>query len=579
MSNNGRLEVKIRNIKSISELSMSIDLKPGLICFVGGNGSGKTTILNALSQVVEGNRIDRYFFDEKRDSSEITMTIDDKSCTWTRKSGKWLKNGSLKQYKGFLESGVIYGNRFNNSSLKIINKYCEHYSNIDENLLISANEFVVKNLGKILKGNENHYKGLKTITKSSFSEQAKLIRDKEVKEQKNKDNDTFLIKNERPFLLCKDSGYITQYKMSSGEYLLLKILDYIYYRITYPSQTSKDNKDPFLIIIDEVEIALHPSSQKRLIQFCNKVSKDHSICIIFSTHSRDIISNLNQDQIYLIESHLGTGRVTITTPCYPNYAIRGIYEASGYDYIVCVEDELAKKIVTETIKKKSLSKNKLVNVTALGGWREVLNFTYEFKINGLFNNSKMVIVLDGDIEAQFHKENGSPCLGCNYHTFLKENKKIVSDCGLDIPKLDCKIVKDSYPLYHDVIFLPLSSLEKEVRERLIINADYDLISSLESLNYFRNSSVSDLISTYETKAGEYFLSENFKRKNLQPSLNNYDTDGKSFWKLLTSQMREGISMNELVSFFCNVLPTLEERTSESWSKFERELAVLLQKPI
>ncbi len=49
-----KLTVNIKDVKSISELSLSIDLKPGLICFVGANGSGKSTILNVLSQVVEG---------------------------------------------------------------------------------------------------------------------------------------------------------------------------------------------------------------------------------------------------------------------------------------------------------------------------------------------------------------------------------------------------------------------------------------------------------------------------------------------------------------------------------------------
>lgn len=80
------------------------------------------------------------------------------------------------------------------------------------------------------------------------------------------------------------------------------------------------------------------------------MSQKNNICIIFSIHSREIISSLKPEQILLMDSHLNTGKLTITTPCYPYYAIRGVYEAAGYDYIVCVEDELAKKIVTETIK-------------------------------------------------------------------------------------------------------------------------------------------------------------------------------------------------------------------------------------
>jgi len=50
-----------------------------------------------------------------------------------------------------------------------------------------------------------------------------------------------------------------------------------------------------------------------------------------------------------------------------------------------------------------------VNVLALGGWREVLRFANEFKVNGLFHNTKIVIVLDGDIKSNFYKKFGSPC--------------------------------------------------------------------------------------------------------------------------------------------------------------------------
>ncbi len=246
----------------------------------------------------------------------------------------------------------MYGNRFNNSSLN----YYDYYTSFNEDLMTNASDFIVENLGEILKGDKDYYRGLKTLTKTMFLSQRREMKSKEQKydeipnQSKQKDTDSYLIRKVRPFLLLKDSGYITQYQMSSEEYLLLNILDYIYYRITYPSKQSLNSNDLFIIIIDEIEIALHPSSQKRLIQFCNEMSQKNNICIIFSIHSREIISSLKPEQILLIDSHLNTGKLTITTPCYPYYAIRGVYEAAGYDYIVCVEDELAKKIVTETIK-------------------------------------------------------------------------------------------------------------------------------------------------------------------------------------------------------------------------------------
>ncbi|QHF04745.1 AAA family ATPase [Pseudomonas asturiensis] len=566
MSASKKLVVKIHNLKAVSELNLSLDIKPGLTCFVGGNGAGKSTILNVLSQLINKANINKLFFDEKREDSSVEIDFGGDSCTWIQKNGRWMKTGDFEGIKGFHESGIVYGSRFSNSSLNNIHKYCEHYTS-DNDSYVDAPDFVYKNLGKILKGNESYYKGLKTITKADLSRKAKEL---------PKESENYLIRAEKPFLLRKDSGFITQYKMSSGEYLLLKILDYIYYRITYASDKG-ENKEPFLVIIDEVEIALHPSAQKRLIQFCNKVSKEHSICIIFSSHSREIINSLHPNQIHLLESHLG--KISVTTPCYPHYAIRGIYEASGYDYVVCVEDNLAKRIVSETIKKKGLSNNKLVNVSALGGWREVLNFTHEFKINGLFNNTKMVIVLDGDIEDRFHAEYGSPCNTCNYHDFVKDNHSNIKDKGFEPPKPSCKLLPNSYPYYQDVAFLPISSLEKEIRSKLITNPDYDFISTLENLNYFGQSSVSDLVSQYEAKAEIYFSSDNFKARGIKADLLNFDADGKILWRLLSTNIKPGVTPDDLISYLCDVFATRAEGASESWEHFERQLAILLQKPL
>lgn len=159
----------------------------------------------------------------------------------------------------------MYGNRFNNSSLN----YCDYYTSFNEDLMTNASDFIVENLGEILKGDKDYYRGLKTLTKTMFLSQRREMKSKEQKydeipnQSKQKDTDSYLTRKVRPFLLLKDSGYITQYQMNSEEYLLLNILDYIYYRITYPSKQSLNSNDLFIIIIDEIEIALHPSSQKK----------------------------------------------------------------------------------------------------------------------------------------------------------------------------------------------------------------------------------------------------------------------------------------------------------------------------
>ncbi|WP_312624522.1 ATP-binding protein [Scandinavium sp.] len=43
-------------------MSLAIDFKPRLVCLVGGNGSGKSTILNAISQLIDQSNVNKIFF-------------------------------------------------------------------------------------------------------------------------------------------------------------------------------------------------------------------------------------------------------------------------------------------------------------------------------------------------------------------------------------------------------------------------------------------------------------------------------------------------------------------------------------
>ena len=49
-------------------------------------------------------------------------------------------------------------------------------------------------------------------------------------------------------------------------------------------------------------------------------------------------------------------------PCYPAYATKFLYDHSGYDRIILVEDDLAKEIIRRILKKESMMNNKLGTV-------------------------------------------------------------------------------------------------------------------------------------------------------------------------------------------------------------------------
>ena len=47
-----------------------------------------------------------------------------------------------------------------------------------------------------------------------------------------------------------------------------------------------------MLILDEVELALHPSSLKRLVAFLRDISAQYNYAVYFSTHSIELIGSI-----------------------------------------------------------------------------------------------------------------------------------------------------------------------------------------------------------------------------------------------------------------------------------------------
>ena len=57
-----------------------------------------------------------------------------------------------------------------------------------------------------------------------------------------------------------------------------------------------------VILIDEIELALHPSAIKRLVDFAKEIAKQYNVAIYFSTHSLEIINSLPTDNLFYLPS-------------------------------------------------------------------------------------------------------------------------------------------------------------------------------------------------------------------------------------------------------------------------------------
>lgn len=449
-----KLTVKIHNIKCIKDLSIDLPIDNGLYAITGQNGSGKSTIAACASAAFFNIPMKQYF-GKTEDDSSISFHSGNSSRIWRKVNGKWQKSfdGPDMNIKGFFEGSLLFGNRFKDMS------YDKIYGleSIDQDKLIGADDFIRKNLGTILQGDENYYEKLWMVSNHYGKFKGNI------------------------FYYEKDGRRVSQFHMSTGENLLVSILNSLYIRNNDRASLSK----PCIMFLDEIELALHPSSLKRLIHFLEDISQQYNYAIYFSTHSIELISGISPSNIFYIERH-ADNTIEVLNPCYPAYATRILYDHEGYDKVILVEDDLAKAIIDKILREEKLLNNRLVHVLPCGGYANVLNLANDVTTYNLLGKiSSISIILDGDVKDQ----------AIDYRQ--KRN------------------ISTSIPLN----FLPIESLEKYLRSKLVLNVDHSLFRTLNDY-VFQQRSLTNIIEEYKNKEYEE------------------DNDGKKFYNLLDSELRQ-----------------------------------------
>lgn len=462
-----KLNVSIKKIKSIESLEIALPIEKGLYAITGQNGSGKSTVVTCASTVFFTLPMNDYFGITEEDS-RIDFELGGAKRAWFKENSRWRKySDGRMSIKGFYEGSLIFGNRFRNANYETLKKL----ELISTNNLNSAPEFIRENLGLILQNNKNFYEKLLYLDGNSIDPEFGLNRD--------------------IFYYQKGNKKVSQFHMSTGENLMISILNSIYIRNNDRASLSK----PCLMFLDEIELALHPSSLKRLIVFLKEISNLYNYAIYFSTHSIELISGIKPDNIFFIERYTDD-KMEVLNPCYPAYATRILYDHhAGYDYILLVEDDLAKSIINRLLKKNHLFSNKLIHVLPAGGYTNVIDLADEVVSSNLVgNNSKIIIVLDGDV-----KEKADA-----YFAKMQRQNNI--------------------PLN----YLPIESLEKFLKDKLIDNVDRKLFRLLNDF-IFQQKSLSVLIQEYQNLNGQ-----------------GNDSSGKKFYAVVDNELRARNKSREII---------------------------------
>lgn len=468
------LKVEIENIKNIKNFTLEIPIEQGLHVVAGTNGIGKSTIM-ALLAVPFRPSILWTIFSNSRDDSRVKYEYDGMTDVWYKDQSKWQlesKKRSEIRLDGFIEGSVIHGTRFTDANEKVL-----HLSGVvEDEHLVDADDFINENFNYILHG-KNFYPKIKKIRNKHLAEELGF--------------------ETVPYFMEYEDGKLSQFWLSSGENLLLSLLHFLNNKIF--QQKRKGSKYISFILIDEVELALHPVAITRLIKLLGKLTKEYNLAIYFSSHSTELLRAIKPDNIYYLQT-LPNKKIEVINPCHPAYATRFLYNQDGYDVLILPEDDLAKFVIDKIIMNERLYEGKLYHILPCGDWRNTIRLHFEIIESNLTSHStKVISILDGDIIEDFELEK-------------KKNQ--------ELSKLN-------------ISFLPIPSLEKYLHTHLVSDVDAIFFREIND-RFFRKKSLDEVVSEHQ-KFGK-------------------DKKGKRLWNLMVSSLADdGMSEKEFLREICSVI--------------------------
>lgn len=485
------IRVNIDNLRGINSMEFKIPYDDGLFAITGENGIGKTTLFLALSQLVYRGALSNYFRKHFDDGANIKFSIDELDNTYHNVKGKWVRSdeNEMISIQGHFEGSLVFGNRFIDAHRYKVDRAAE----IKDSDLIKADAFVMENMGWILKNDREYYKGLMRLRTKKLAQEYGF--------------------GGMPYFWIVNNNRISLYEMSTGEFLLVTILDFMNTTIIHRNKTGNYNRA--LLLIDEVELALHPSAQDRLGKFFTRISEKEGFCVYFSTHSVHILKNIPPERLFHIQKNIAE-KYEIINPCYPAFATRSLYAVDGFDYLILVEDHLAKYMVSRVIDQLRLRSNKMICVQPVGGYRNTLSLQLDFIQNKVAGeNCRIYSILDGDVQSE-------------------------------VAKMMAKELKYKSCLH---TFLPVKSVEKAIFDKLITKPDSKFGAEFE-LRFCHGETLKSMLSRFKQ------------------STQTLKDDGKNLYKFIVKETdTHGMSKEEFERGICSLIhENSDTKAIEQWLK-------------
>ncbi|EGR1444981.1 AAA family ATPase [Vibrio cholerae] len=353
------IEITLNNVQHVKELNFNLNAEDGrLVCLVGKNSVGKTTLLRAVRNIYLNNTFIEtaapYIFNEH---SLLKYKFDDTEISFTY--NKRLQSVDTKQLIPddirnlfLVELPIPHGERFNQF---------KRLSDLDEEIRAkialsqySTPELLIEFLNAVYL--DERFVNLKEVN----------------------------IKGKSYYFILKDDNdrfYIREDYFSSGEYFVINL---------YRSILSEKK----FIFIDEIDISLDSSAQVNLLKALRGACSKYGSTVIFTTHSLALMKTLSCEELFYIEKG-DNNNITITNRSY-EFVKSVLYGFKGYDRYILTEDKCLEDYIRYVIGKHE---NLFFShqVIYIGGGSQVVDLLHRNKINEfLSNDDNIMALLDGD---------------------------------------------------------------------------------------------------------------------------------------------------------------------------------------
>lgn len=284
--------IEIKNLWNLYDIAFDCDPKVNIL--VGKNGSGKSTVLQSVKMTLEKDDLSK---PEYKDATDVTLSTHNPFDSWLRSEDVYVLVNKVNNFKVdfiYIDTfdTIIKENKDSDFILKSLFKDKKTPLDIKLRNSIDGN-YTDKNLIKVDRTN-------KEIALQLYDD----IKNVEAKKYRNKlENflkiiNSFLEDTNKEFFINKDSKAILRINnnfeidldsISSGEKQLLIILINIFLT----------EEEPTIIFMDEPELSLHPSWQRKLIETIFKINPN--IQLFIATHSPSILSEGWKDKLIHME--------------------------------------------------------------------------------------------------------------------------------------------------------------------------------------------------------------------------------------------------------------------------------------